>query len=395
MSIFDSPPSRGNANPYGRPGPQGQPGFQPGSRRLARMQAKRDRRRNRTAALLALVLVGLLVFGVGVGGFFFWQKRGGGPDYAGPGQGRVVLQITDGQTITSIGNLLTDQGVIKSTGAFIGAAKDNPDSARVHPGWYALREEMSAKQALEALLDPSSRAELKVTIPEGWRKEQIVRRLAQARGLPEQEFTTALGSPDLGLPDYAKGNPEGFLYPSTYEYAPSASPLEMLQDLVARFKDQARALDIAQLEPRRSAREIVIVASMVQAEAKHPEDFGKVARVVYNRLDKNMELGFDSTVNYALNASKVRVSIKDTEVNSPYNTYRIKGLPPGPINSPGDQALRAALQPTDGRWLYFVSVNEATGQTKFAETEPQFELLKKELACYRTARDNGVSPQCG
>jgi UPF0755 protein len=129
----------------------------------------------------------------------------------------------------------------------------------------------------------------------------------------------------------------------------------------------------------RTAYEIVIIASLVEAEARDAEDFGKVARVVYNRLDQGMALQFDSTVNYALNADKEIVSNQDLGVDSPYNTYKNQGLPPGPIDSPGLAALQAAVNPTPGNWLYFVTTNPKTGETKFTDSYAQFLKYKDEL----------------
>ncbi len=392
MSFFDHPGSgqRGHSSLGTHRG-------YVGSRRAARLQAKRDRRRARAAAIVALICVAALLIG---GGFLGWRallklQGADGEDYPGPGEGQVVVEIADGLPIKSIGSLLAQKNVVASQGAFVRAAQDNQDSLMVRPGWYKLRERMSAKQALEALLDPSSRAELRVTIPEGLRAPEIMQRLAAARGLPVEQFNSALTHPDLGLPDYARGKTEGFLYPSTYEFSPNATALQMVQAMITRYTTKTQEIKIDQLAPRRSAEQILIIASLVQAEAKHAPDFPKVARVIYNRLEKPMPLQFDSTVNYALGRTKVRVSIKDTQVNSPYNTYRNPGLPPGPINSPGEQAIQAALQPAVGNWLFFVTVDEQSGQTKFVDTYAEHEVLVRELDCYRTARAQGKTPACG
>lgn len=377
MSFFDPPPH----GPSGHSRYSGQAGgyvggaqrSTTGSRRAARMQAKRDRRRARAAGIVVLVLViTLVVVGVVAAWKFLPQMLGeSGADYPGPGEGQVIVQITEGQPIKSIGAMLTERQVVASQGAFVRAAQDTQDSLLVRPGWYKLRERMSAKQALDALLDPNSRAELRVTIPEGLQVPEIVQRLATARGLPVEQFNAALANPDLGLPPYANGKPEGFLYPSTYEYAPNASPLEMVMAMVQRFIEKAQEFKIDQFAPRRSAEQILTVASLVQAEAKHAKDFPKVARVVYNRLDKPMKLQFDSTVNYALGRAKVVVTTKDTQVDSPYNTYRNLGLPPGPINMPETRFLNAVLNPAKHDFLYFCARSDLSGHSDFARTYEQ------------------------
>ncbi len=162
-----------------------------------------------------------------------------------------------------------------------------------------------------------------------------------------------------------RATPEGFLFPATYDVAPDATAESTLKQL---FKAYDTAADKAGVtRTNRTPYEIVIIASLVEAEARHAEDYGKVARVVYNRLEKGMPLQFDSTVNYALNADKQIVTNQDLGVDSPYNTYKNTGLPPGPINSPGLAALQAAVNPTAGDWLYFVTTNPKTGETKFAD----------------------------
>ncbi len=151
----------------------------------------------------------------------------------------------------------------------------------------------------------------------------------------------------------------------------------MLRQLVARFRTAADevGLESGQLSPY----ETVVVASIIEGEARRPGDFPKVARVIYNRLERGMRLEMDSTVNYALNADKEIVTYEDLGVDSPYNTYRHDGLPPTPINSPGERALRAAIRPADGDWLYFVTVRTETGETKFADDYDEFLRYKQEL----------------
>jgi len=123
----------------------------------------------------------------------------------------------------------------------------------------------------------------------------------------------------------------------------------------------------------KTPEEILTIASLVQAEAQESEDFGKVSRVIYNRLDQNMALGFDSTINYAMGRSTLSTSVQDTQYASPYNTYIHKGLPPGPISDPGDTALDAALNPTPGNWLYFVTVKP--GDTRFYRIRSDTQLV--------------------
>src|SRR5918998_1759727 len=128
--------------------------------------------------------------------------------------------------------------------------------------------------------------------------------------------------------------------------------------------------------------EVLIVASIIEKEVRRPEDRAKVARVIYNRLAEDMKLQMDSTVTYALNLKGTTTSKEQRNSRSPYNTYRYKGLPPGPISAPGKAALEAAAEPENGKWMYFVTVNLDTGETKFATTDEEFQKLVAEFQAW-------------
>ena len=348
----------------------------------------RRRRRRKDRSGLAVAIALLLVVAVLGGGAALVLGLGAkvkdalststAPDYPGPGQGEVVIEVVAGQTVSEVGRTLKEEDVIKSTQAFFEAANANPDSSSLQPGFYSLARKMPAADALAALLDPSSRVEAKVTLPEGLRLDETLQRLAEGTELPLRDFKAALKSAgELGLPDYAEGNPEGFLYPATYDVPPDADAAEVLAQL---FDAYAVAAEEAGVERTpRNPEEIVIIASLVEAEARLDEDFGKVARVVYNRLEAGMPLQFDSTVNYALDADKEIVTYEDLGEDSPYNTYQNTGLPPAPINSPGLKAMIAAVNPPDGDWLYFVTVDPEAGTTKFTSDYDEFLRFKAEL----------------
>ena len=351
----------------------------PGPRRR-----KKKERRGGVAVLVALLLV-LAVLGGGAALLFGLGAKvkdalttTSAPDYPGPGQGEVVIEVEAGQTASDIGQTLADEDVVKSTQAFFEVANANPESSTIQPGFYAMQRKMSASDALETLLDPSARVQARVTLPEGLRLDETLEKLAAGTELPLRDFKAALkNASDLGLPDYAEGNPEGFLYPATYEIPPDADAVTVLQQLFTAYAAAAEKTGVERT--RRNPEEIVIIASLVEAEARLPEDFGKVARVVYNRLEAGMPLQFDSTVNYALNADKEIVTYEDLGKDSPYNTYQNTGLPPAPINSPGEAAMLAAVNPTEGDWLYFVTTDPEKGITKFTGDYDEFLRFKAEL----------------
>jgi UPF0755 protein len=241
-----------------------------------------------------------------------------------------------------------------------------------------MRKQMSAAAALAILVNPQNLVQTVVTIPEGFTVDQILARLAAHSHFSVKQFEAVLKKPSsIDLPGFAHGNAEGFLFPATYDVAPDATAASTLKQLFQAYASAAAKAGVTRT--KRTPYDIVIIASLVEAEARRPADFGKVARVVYNRLAQGMPLQFDSTVNYALNADKQIVTNKDLGVNSPYNTYKHTGLPPGPIDSPGVAALQAAVNPTPGSWIYFVTTNPKTGETKFANTYAEFLKYKNEL----------------
>jgi UPF0755 protein len=293
-------------------------------------------------------------------------------DYTGAGHGTVMVVVHSGDTATDIGETLFDTGVVKSVEAFTDAARENSESRSIQVGSYRLKLELPAKTALSMLLDSHNRLAISVTIPEGYTVAQIVEAITADTRFSKDQVTTALRQ--LRLPDYAGGNPEGFLFPASYQIGPDTTPRSLLQSMVTKFDQVSREIGLMKgaAALHRTPRQIVTIASLIQGEARLRKDFGKVARVVYDRLHIGMKLQFDSTIHYVLGKDgDVATTPHDRDVNSPYNTYKHGGLPPGPINSPGAAALRAALHPTPGHWLYFVTVNTKTGRTLFANTYAQ------------------------
>ena len=312
------------------------------------------------------------------------SRLSGAPDFPGPGSGSVQVQIEPGETLAQIGNKLKDLGVVQSVDGFIAAVDDNPDSALIAPGTYNLLLQMKSSDAILALLDPANRVVTKVVIPEGKRVTWTIETLATQTGLPIADFEAAIANAaNLGLPDYANGNPEGFLFPATYEFAPGTTAEQMISEMIARFNTEAEKIDlVARAEQMgRTAYEIVTVASLLEVEG-HPRDFSKVARVVYNRLAEPMLLQFDSSVNYGLAKTDVILKTEQLKVDTPYNVYLHEGLPPTPIDSPGAQALEAALNPAAGDWLYFITTDLDTQETKFTRSYEEFLVYKDEFLAY-------------
>ncbi|MET8883964.1 endolytic transglycosylase MltG [Streptomyces rubiginosohelvolus] len=205
-------------------------------------------------------------------------------------------------------------------------------------------------------------------IPEGRRVSQVYEAVDKALDLKPGSTLKAAATVDLKLPARAEGNPEGYLFPATYPIDDATEPAGLLRYMADTAREHFAADHVTAGSQRNnvSVYDTVTIASIVQAEADTPADMGKVARVVYNRLLKDMPLQMDSTINYALKRSTLDTTTADTQLDSPYNSYRIKGLPPTPIGNPGEEALRAAVRPTPGPWLYFVTVGP--GDTRFTDS---------------------------
>lgn len=356
-------------------GPRADAGLPPGDRP--------PRARGAAAVLVSL----LLVVGLGASGLLGLRAvvgslRGGGDDYAGNGSGAVVVQVHPGDTASAIGETLARAGVVKTAAAFRRAATADERSRGLQPGFYRLARHMSARQALALMLDPAALVQSRVTIPEGTTAQGILGLLGKDAHLPAGELRSALAAAGtLGLPSYAKGRAEGFLFPATYRFPPGTTATQALTDMVRRYARAAGELnlDAGARAVGRTPYDVLIVASIVQGEARFPEDFPKVATVIYNRLARGMPLQMDSTINYVLPGRKGHLTNEDIAINSPYNTYRRAGLPPTPIGSPGELALRAALYPAPGDLLYFVTVDRA-GHNAFTDSYEEFLKLKAEGA---------------
>jgi UPF0755 protein len=236
---------------------------------------------------------------------------------------------------------------------------------------------MSNKAAFSILSSASNAMTYKVTIPEGYRAVQIFDELAKITGIPVQEFrAVAEDLAGFGIPSQAQ-TIEGYLFPATYSFDTQASAKDILDAMVARMKQELDGLGIAQ----DNWHSTLTLASIVQREAKLEADFYKVSRVFANRIAIDMKLETDPTISYSYSGKDMSEVSRAEQIKHGYNTYIIEGLPPGPIASPGALALEATLNPVDGDWLFFVTINLESGETMFSRTLAEHEkyvvLLRK------------------
>ncbi|GAA2575463.1 endolytic transglycosylase MltG [Actinomadura fulvescens] len=345
------------------------------------MSSRLDKRDLKWPLAVGVVLLVVLA-GCGVT-FGEWVKATLAPDdFKGRGEGVAMVRIKPGQSAREVAASLEAAGVVASDDAFIKAIKGSSKAGALRPGVYRLRKEMKATAAVGLLFDPATRVQRKIVVREGLRLDETLAALAKGSGIPQAEFAKAAADPaGLGLPSYAGGRLEGFLFPATYPVEPGTGARSLLRAMVQRFRQAAA--DVG-LERRAGAvgltpLQAVTVGSIAQAEGGGSADYPKITRVIYNRLRDGGRLQLDTTVLYAQKRHDLRVSEQDTRVRSPYNTYVNDGLPPGPISSPGEAALKAALDPAKGDWKFFVTVDPKNRVTKFTASESEFLHLRDQL----------------
>ena len=364
--------------------PRGQAARRPSGRSRA-PKGPRGPRRRRLRWIAPLVALLVILIPVGIGGSYvysFYMSKYHPADYSSPGTGKIVVQVPSGATPTSLGPKLAQLGVVASARAFVLAAEHSSNPNGLLPGFYGMHEHMKASLAYALLLNPKNLVQVTVTIPEGWRLSQIVAYLGSKSGIPASAYQAVLKNPaQLHLPAYSGGKPEGYLFPATYEVQPHETALGVLTGMVQRFEQEAAQLNLPTAAKRvhLSEGQVIIMASLVEAEGGRISDYPKIARVIDNRLAQKIPLQLDSTVLYGLNTYGIIASDQQLTSASPYNTYKHQGLTPGPIDSPGAAAIQAVLNPAAGNWLYFVTVNPKTGETLFTASESQFQQYRAEL----------------
>ena len=296
------------------------------------------------------------------------------------GAAEVVIDIPAGSAGSAIAKLLFDNGVVKSSEAFFRVAVGDKRSEKIAPGNHRLTKEISAQQALEQLLDPERIPNL-VRVYEGNWTSEIAKALV-TYGFSASEVSSGLATAELpeGFREI-----EGLLFPAQYSFPESTTALEAVQAMVDRFTQEPAVKELLPGTQRFNPSELLTIASIIQAEGE-TKDFAKVSRVIYNRLSIGMPLQMDSTVHFVQKLrGQIFLSSRSTLINSPYNTYKKYGLPPGPICSPGADAITAALEPAAGDWLYFITV--APGDTRFTKSIDEFNSWK---AIYVKNRKAGV-----
>ncbi|MBB4908991.1 endolytic transglycosylase MltG [Actinophytocola algeriensis] len=361
------------------------------------------RKKKRKTGLWIGMLVVLVL--IAAGGYYGYKQLTGIGDYedfAGQGEGDVVIQVHNGDSTGDIAATLVDAGVVASSRAFVAAAESNTDVRGVQPGYYVMKTKASGSAAVSKIVDPKSRVGAMDIKPGAQLENVILGQDKVVKGItamladascaeldgkstcvPPEQLAEAvktadlakLGVPDWAIPDASKAEPqrrlEGLIMPGVYHVKPGSTPEELWQQLVGESATRMQAFglpDVAK-DTGYTPYQVLVMASLVEKEAI-TKDFGKVSRVTYNRLRESMKLEYDSTINYVLDRPAIRTNEEDRDRVGPYNTYDNTGLPPTPISAPGEGALEAAVNPEPGEWLFFVKC-EKDGTSCFAVTNDE------------------------
>lgn len=340
-----------------------------------RGDGRTPKKKRRTGCLIALVIVLAIFGGIAAGGLWVWNTYGerisevmgwGEPDDFEPGiaTGEALVTIKTGDTGGPVSVALFEAGVTKTEDVFYDYLVAENPGMTFYPGVYQLQKKMTAEAALAALQDEANKLDNTVSMGEGATIASSLSGMADSLQIPLADFEAAVADPAAyGVQAQSL---EGWLFPAVYEFDPGVTATQVIQRMVDRTRESLAAAGV----PAGDEQRVLTIASIVQREGR-TDDFAKVARVIQNRLDIDMKLQMDSTAQYgygSLHEGVVSSSAEALEDPNPWNTYVNTGLPVTPIASPGDAAIKAAMSPADGPWIYFVTIDLSTGETQFSET---------------------------
>jgi uncharacterized YceG family protein len=309
-----------------------------------------------------------------------------------------VVTIPKGASVSEVGDILDDSGVVSSSALFQIRVTIAGKRSDLYPGRFVLAKDMSYGAAIDALSTPPLKKVATVTIPEGYSRAQAAPLIAEA-GLSGSYMKETVHSKYLDPAAYGgKGarNLEGFLFPDTFELKPQAPAADLVQLQLEDFKRRIKGVDMRYARSKNlTVFDVVTIASMVQAESGNPEQDALVAAVIYNRLHEGMPLGIDATIRYATGNYDSPLTESELAVESPYNTRTHSGLPPGPIGNPGLEAIEAAAHPAKADYLFYVTKPGACHELTFAKTEAEFEAAVSRYDSAREAAGGNSPTTCG
>ena len=348
---------------------------------LGRPHPSRIHRKRRSRAGSTVIGI-LLLLAVLAAIYLIYSAAVAGGDVQS-GEGPVRVEVVKGDTLSDVADKLEAAGVIKSAFAFKLQARYEGYGTQIQTGSYTFERGQDTDVIFDKLAAGKPVPTIAVTVPEGLTLDETAKTFAQNSGVSAAQFGRAARETDY---DYAFlehpgiKTTEGYLYPARYDFEKGVTSRQIVERLLGQYLVETQNLDVAEAKDRLGLTEhqLVTVASLIEKEAATPEEKPLVASVIYNRLDRDMPLQIDATIQYALERPKENLTLRDLKVDSPYNTYESKGLPPGPICSPGRESLEAALNPDQTNYLYYVL--KADGRSHFFTSDYQDFLRAKEKA---------------
>ena len=347
------------------------------------VESSRDPRHARTRVGVAFALLGIVALLLAAGGAASWWYLLVRPDVADvqPGQ-PVQIEIPQGAGTAEIAERLSEVGVVSNANRFRLEARRAGADGQLRAGIYDFETGMSYEQVIAELRSGPPIVYSTVTIPEGWVIEQVAERVERDAGIPAAEFEElARGGyeefPREYLQEVPDGLLEGYLFPKTYRVREGSSARDVIEMMLDQFEIELAEVDVAAAEARGfTLHELVTMASIIERETRVADERVYVSSVIHNRLEKGMRLEIDATIEYLLPGTRFRLTYEDLEIDSPYNTYRNAGLPPGPICSPGLASLKAAAAPADTEYIFYV-LTDPDGSHTFTETYEEFLRAKE------------------
>jgi UPF0755 protein len=339
-------------------------------------------RPSRKAMLAAGGFVVIVLAALAVAYYTWWNTDSAPLVHVAAGQ-PVTVTVPKGASTAEIGQILAENGIVANARQFRARVRDAGVGEKLLAGTYDLRTGMGYEAAIASLTAGPTQVFTKVTIPEGFTVEQIAARLEKQARIPSAAFlelakghAADFAADHPYLAEAYDGSLEGFLFPKTYQVKKDATAKDVIEMMLAQFDREMAGVDRSKATARGlDLYQVVVLASLVEREAKLAKERPLVSSVIYNRLRLNMRLGIDATIEYVLKANRLRLTNEDLQTESPYNTYLHAGLPPGPIACPGLASLRAAASPADTKYLYYV-LTGTDGSHTFAKTYAEFERAK-------------------
>ena len=352
--------------------------------RHARAPRKRHGGVSRALIVLAFVACIAVVAGVAISGIKLIQGRADTETTSTTTASEATILVKQGMGATQVGQLLVQAGLVDTASEFVDLVKARGSENAIKPGTYRFSKGEELLALVEAL-EKGGTADLKITIPEGKASDQVAQLLDAAGNIDGDSYLQLAEQPaKFKVPKVGDSAPEvdtleGLLFPSTYFMIEGDGATELIGAQLAAFESKTASLPWSKAaDLGLTPYEVVIVASMIEKEANVADERAKVAAVIYNRLEKDMALGIDATVRYALGKWTGALTQEDLKVDSPYNTRVNRGLPPAPISNPGVAALEAALEPAQVDYLYYV-LTDTEGHHFFTASYDEF-LKAKENA---------------